>query len=75
MTKNKADTGEIIAMMATVAAMICDAVRAKGIEVERPEEYRQDGELHHLWLDVPIGDQTCTVLIMRPGYFAGRIRK
>ena len=68
MTKKYAETGETIAAMGTVATMIWRAARENGIELNRPEEFRQDGVLHHFWLDVPVGGQTCQVLIMRPDF-------
>jgi hypothetical protein len=71
----KRETGGTIARMLTVANMIWEAAREKGIELKRPEEYRQDGVLHHFWLDVPVGDQTCRVFITRPDYWEGTVNE
>ena len=57
---------ETIAVMGTVAALVWEAAHAEGIEIERPEDFRHEGYLHHLRLEVPVGDQTCRVLILRP---------
>ena len=56
-----AETGEVIAAMGIVAAMIREAVHEKGIDVGLPEEFRYDEELFHFRLDVPVGDQVVRV--------------
>jgi hypothetical protein len=52
--------------MGAVASLIREAARAKGIDVGLPEEFRHNGNLRHWFLDIPVGDLTCRILIWPP---------
>ena len=71
MTKKYTETGKTIAAMGTIANMIRQAAREKGIDVGLPQESSYNGHIDHFWLDVPVAGQTYRIMIMRPE-FAGR---